>query len=257
MGKIRQIERVIGKKFVKAEIPSGFDVCEKQLFALVHKVHNVQVNDQQIEQYIPRIMDEFADLTKEEVIKRFASLEFNRFLDYYQNAPDLNAVFEDRPFRDRDGIQGDRTPRTGNSDYTRLFINLGSVDEFNRGDLLGYICNNTKISGRTVGKIDVKGVYSFFEVGKDDVNTVMEGFKGIQFKGREVRIEISGDGVSETRSGGNRRYDGGNRGGGERREGGFRERREGGYKGGNSAGGGFRDFSGKRREDRTERRKRY
>ncbi|GAA4341333.1 DEAD/DEAH box helicase [Mucilaginibacter gynuensis] len=257
MGKIRQIERVIGKKFVKAEIPSGFDVCEKQLFALVHKVHNVQVNEQQIEQYIPRIMDEFKDLTKEDVIKRFASLEFNRFLDYYKNAPDLNATYEEG--RTRDGL-GERAPRErGSSEYTRLFINLGSVDDFNRGDLLGYICNTTKISGRTVGKIDVKGVYSFFEVGNGDVNQVMEAFKTIEFNGREVRIEISGEGVSssERRSGGGgyKKREGGGGGGyrgGERREGGG-ERRE---RSGNT-GGGFRDFSGKRREDRPERRKRY
>lgn len=265
LGKIRQIERVIGKKFIKAEIPSGFDVCEKQLFALVHKVHNVEVNDEQIEQYIPRIMDEFAELSKEDVIKRFASLEFNRFLDYYQNAPDLNAPADD--FRSREGQSGDRFNRDGmRSEYTRLFINLGSVDEFNRGDLLGYICNNSKISGRNVGKIDVKGVYSFFEVVNADVDSVMSNFKDVDFKGRPVRIEISGEGVSTNRGGGG----GGRREGGyQKREGGYRgDRREGGERrersyagGGNNAGGGnsggFRDFSGKRREDRPERRKRF
>jgi ATP-dependent RNA helicase DeaD len=259
LGKIRQIERVIGKKFVKGEIPTGFDVCEKQLFALVHKVHKVEVNESQIEQYIPRIMDEFAELSKEEVIKRFASLEFNRFLDYYKNAPDLNAPADD--FR-REGERGERGARDGGkSEYTRLFINLGSVDEFNRGDLLGYICNNGKISGRTVGKIDVKGVYSFFEVSNGDVEQVMNNFKGVEFKGREVRIEVSGEGTSSSRSGGDRREGGYQRreGGsgynrersGEKREGGFNRDRN------KSAGGGFRDFSGKPREERPERRRRF
>src|ERR1700749_3919346 len=231
LGKIRQIERVIGKKFIKAEIPTGFDVVEKQLFALVHKVHNVEVNEQQIEQYTPRIMEEFKELSKEDIIKRFASLEFNRFLDYYKNAPDLNAAVEERrPFEERG--TGDRFNRTGmRSDFTRLFINLGSVDGFGRGDLLGYICNTAKISGRTVGKIDVKGVYSFFEVPHDEVEKVMEAYKGVEFKGREVRIEVSGEGSSERREGGSgqRREGGGN---GERREGGFRRdggNREGGY----------------------------
>jgi ATP-dependent RNA helicase DeaD len=269
LGKIRQIERVIGKKFVKAEIPTGFDVCEKQLFALIHKVHKVEVNEAQIEQYIPRIMDEFAELSKEDVIKRFASLEFNRFLDYYQNAPDLNAPADDRS---RDGERGERGMRDagGKSEYTRLFINLGSVDEFNRGDLLGYICNNSKISGRTVGKIDVKGVYSFFEVNNGDVDQVVNSFKSVEFKGREVRIEISGEGTSSSRSGGGERREGGyqrreggggynrdrNSGGGGRREGGFnRDRSSGG--GGNTGGGGFRDFSGKPREERPERRRRF
>ena len=267
LGKIRQIERGLGKKFVKAEIPTGFDVCEKQLFSIVHKIHDVEVNDQQIEQYLPRMMEEFKDLTKEDFIKRFASIEFNRFLDYYKNAPDLNAPVEEGRFdRDR-GERGERAPRGefgGKSEYTRLFINLGSVDEFNRGDLLGYICTNGKISGRTVGKIDVKGVYSFFEVPNADSEAVINNFKGVEFKGREVRIEVSGEGTSTTRSGGGERREGGYRGG-ERREGGGGynrsgggERREGGHRGGsNPNSGGFRDFSGKRREDRPERKRRF
>jgi ATP-dependent RNA helicase DeaD len=278
LGKIRQIERGLGKKFVKVEIPTGFDVCEKQLFSIVHKIHDVEVNEAQIEQYLPRIMEEFKELSKEDFIKRFASIEFNRFLDYYKNAPDLNAPLEDGRRDDRGdrGERGERSSRGGESggksEYTRLFINLGSVDEFNRGDLLGYICTNGKISGRTVGKIDVKGVYSFFEVPHAEVEKVMSSFKGVDFKGREVRIEISGEGTSHSRSGDG----GGYRGGGERREGGggYRggERREGGggYRGGErreggaSRGGerspstaGFRDFSGKRREDRPERKRRF
>jgi ATP-dependent RNA helicase DeaD len=116
-------------------------------------------------------MDEFAELSKEEVIKRFASLEFNRFLDYYSNAPDLNASADDRGDRGERGERGERGDRGergarnfDNSNYTRLFINVGSVDEFTRGDLLGFICNNGKISGKSVGKIDLKGVFSFIEV---------------------------------------------------------------------------------------------
>ena len=258
LGKIRQIEKVIGKRFVKVEIPTGFDVVEKQLFALVHKVHNVEVNETQIEQYIPRIMEEFKELSKEDIIKRFASLEFNRFLEYYKNAPDLNANF-DETRRVAEGSTGERFQRNANPDFTRLFINLGSVDGFSRGDLLGYICNTSKISGRIVGKIDVKGVYSFFEVPNDQSEAVFAGFKGAEFQGREVRIEVSGDtAVSESRSGGSgykkREYNGG----GERREGNFR--REGGSRersGTSSSGGGFRDFSGKSREDRGERRRRF
>jgi ATP-dependent RNA helicase DeaD len=271
LGKIRQIERGLGKKFVKVEIPTGFDVCEKQLFSIVHKIHDVEVNEQQIEQYLPRIMEEFKDLTKEDFIKRFASIEFNRFLDYYKNAPDLNAPIEEGRFdRDRGerGERGERSSRGGEgggkSEYTRLFINLGSVDEFNRGDLLGYICTNGKISGRTVGKIDVKGVYSFFEVPNADSEAVINNFKGVEFKGREVRIEVSGEGTSHSRSGGGERREGGYRGGerregggGERRSGGG-ERREGGYRGNaNPNNAGFRDFSGKRREDRPERKRRF
>jgi len=253
LGKIRHIERSIGKQFTKAEIPSGFDVCEKQLFALIHKVHNVEVNEAQIEQYIPRILDEFKDLDKEEIIKRFASLEFNSFLEYYSKAPDLNISSDDRGFERDRGERGDRPDRGARSSagYTRLFMNLGSVDDFTRGDMLGFICNNTKISGKSVGKIDLKGVFTFFEVEDSEVSKVIEGFKTVDFQGRSVRIEMAGDREGGSERGGS---EGGFRGNSPRREG------SGGYRGGNSggggrreggnSGGGFRDFSGKRREDR-------
>ncbi|RZM21815.1 MAG: DEAD/DEAH box helicase [Pedobacter sp.] len=259
IGKIRQIERIIGKPFTKAELPTGFDVCEKQLFSLVHKVHNVEVNESQIEQYIPRIMDEFAELTKEDVIKRFASLEFNRFLEYYKNAPDLNASADDRGER---GVRGDRPDRgSRNSEgYTRLFINLGSVDDFTRGDLLSFVCNNGKISGKSIGKIDLKGVYSFFEVEDATVDSLFNNFKGIEFNNRGVRIEKSGDAPVSTRgggSGGGERRGGGGYGGGERKSYGGGERKSyggGARREGGNSGGGFRDFSGKSRDDRGGRR---
>jgi len=269
-GKIRQLEKIIGKKFTKAELPTGFDVCEKQLFSLIHKVHNVEVNDEQIDQYIPRIMDEFADMSKEEVIKKFASLEFNRFLEYYQNAPDLNAP-EER--RDR-AEKGDRGTRSfGSNGYTRLFVNVGSVDDFTRGDLLGFVCNNGKISGKSVGKIDLKGVYSFIEVESDSVEALFSNFKNVKFNGREVRLEVSGEApVSRSHEGGERKRSFG--GGSARREGGYGGNYGGGYGGGDRRGGGgyggdrrggssrrdggssrdnggFRDYSGRSREERS------
>jgi len=241
LGKIRQIERVIGKQFVKAEIPSGFDVCEKQLFALVHKVKSVEVNEEEIGQYLPRIMDEFADFSKEDVIKHFASLEFNRFLDYYENAHDLNAAASE--MRGERGSRGDRFGRTGyKSDFTRLFINLGSVDDFTRGDMLGYICNQAQISGKAIGKIDLKGVYTFFEVENGVVDKITSAFNRADYNGRTVRIEMAGD----RDSGGSRGSRGGRSGG---RSGSSRSRdRE-------RDNSGFRDFSGKRRERKGERKR--
>jgi len=234
LGKIRQIERVIGKEFVRAEIPSGFDVCEKQLFALVHKVKAVEINEDQIGQYLPRIMDEFENFSKEDVIKHFASIEFNRFLDYYENAPDLNVSASDTRGSERGG-KGDRFGRTGyKSDFTRLFINLGSVDDFTRGDMLGYICNNAQISGKAIGKIDLKGVYTFFEVENEVADKVIQNFRGVDFEGRNVRIELAGDRDSggSGRGGRNRGRSGRSSDEGKRRN---RDRKE---------SGGFRDFSG-------------
>lgn len=233
IGKIRQIERVIQKKFVKAEVPDGFAVCEKQLFGLVHKIHNVSVNEEQIEPYMDRINEEFAAMTKEELIKRFASLEFNQFLEYYQDAPDLNAKDERRTFG-----EDSKGPRRSDGKFTRLFINLGSVDDFNRGDMLRYLCDNTGIRGNKIGRIDLKGVYSFFEVESDEVSKVTEAFKKVEYNGRSVRIEMSQDSDRRPRTGGGGGY-------GARREDGPRKRSWNGEKRESFGGGGRPPFKKK------------
>lgn len=259
LGKIRQVEKVVGKSFVKMDVPKGVDVVDKQLFALIDKVIEVPVNEAQIEAHMPKIMERFGDLSTEDILKRFVSLEFNKFLEYYKNSPDLNVdasegrTGRERPDRDRGGKAGreDRYDRSSSkSDYTRLFINLGALDQFSRGEMLGYICDNTRISGKSIGKIDVKGVYSFFEVQNEVVDKIFSGFQQIEFEGRQVRVENAGEGRGESK-GGDRRgkrpsrpqgaSDQGGFGGG-----GFRQQRE--RNNGGNSGGGFRDFSGKRKE---------
>ena len=249
--KIRQLEKVIGKTFERKQVPQGEEVVAKQLMTIIDKVQNVEVNEDQINSFLPAIMEGFESLSKEEIVKRFASLEFNRFLDYYKNAPDLNIEARDINSRGERGERGDRRDRQSSHGYTRLFMNLGSVDEFSRGDMLGFICNTANISGKSIGKIDLKGVFTFFEVQDAEVNKVFDGFKGIDFNGRQVRIEVSGEGRSE-RGGSSRGGDRGGRGrnggfGGERRDrAGRGDRRE---RGGDR--GGFRDFSGKKRESKS------
>lgn len=241
MSKIRHIEKIIGKQFVRKAIPQGTEVCEKQLFSIVNNVHNVEVQEEQINAFLPQILESLQDLSKEEVIKRFASLEFNRFLEYYRNAPDLNVeARETRGERGRDGFGSSSRDRSNG--YTRLFINLGSVDDFTRGDMLGFICNQGKISGKSVGKIDLKGVFTFFEVTDDVVDNVFQAFKEVDFNGRSVRIEVSGDGKSSDR--------GGRRRSGDRRDRGS-SRSGGGGGGHRDRSGGFRDYSGKRRESKS------
>src|SRR5690606_29242488 len=135
VGKIRRIEKVIGKPFTKMEVPKAGAVVEKQLFALIGKVNDVDVSNSQIDPFLPKIMESLGELSKEDIIKRFASLEFNRFLEYYQNAPDLNVDASEARGGSERGGKAERFGRDSyKSDYTRLFINLGSVDDFSRGD---------------------------------------------------------------------------------------------------------------------------
>jgi ATP-dependent RNA helicase DeaD len=191
-GKIKQIEKAIGVKFEKKLVPTGIEVCEKRVLHIVHRLREVQMIEEEISGFLPAVYDELKDLSKEEIIKRFTSLEFNHFLDYYRDAPDLNKT-------DR----GDRGEKDSAGRYVtgeRLFINLGKMDGLDAGKLLGLICDRSKISKQKVGRIDLKGAYSFFEVEKDFVDTVRDHLHGFEYKGRMVRIEIT-DSKNEGRSG--------------------------------------------------------
>jgi ATP-dependent RNA helicase DeaD len=244
IGKINEIERMIGKKFVKSTVPTGFDVCEKQLFTIIDKAKAVEVNEEQMEPYMEKINAAFEGLEKEEIIKRFASLEFNRFLDYYKNSQDLN--MSDTARRERgEGERGAPQAQTG---FTRFFINVGDMDDLRRGDLLKFVCDNSNVKGTAVGKIDMKGMYSFFEVESEFKGQILSGLKGLTMNGRSVRVDeagAEGTGGGERRSGGfgGERRERSDRGsfGGERRSGGYGDRR---------SGGGDRNssFGGERRE---------
>lgn len=252
IGKIRRIEKIIGKQFEKKQIPQATEVIEKQLLAMMNKIHNVEINEEKITPYLPSIMESMQDLSKEDIIKRFASLEFNRFLDYYQNAPDLNADARERDGdRGERGERGERRERSVSKGFTRLFINLGSVDEFSRGDMLGLICDAANISGKSVGKIDMKGVFTFFEVQDADVKKVFDGFQGTEYNGRAVRVEVSGE---ESRGGGRR---GGDSGGRRRSGGGDRDRKGGSFRGDRRSSGGFGGGERSGRRQSSSSRSRY
>lgn len=181
VGKIRQLEKSLKGKFTHIMIPTGPEVCQKQLLALMRKVHDVKVNESEIEAFLPAVYDELKDLTKQELIKRFASIEFNRFLDYYRNAPDLNADT-------RESKDGERY-LTGD----RYFINLGKMDNLEKSSLLEMLDDCCGVSKKFIGKIDIKGAYSFFEVDKEKSHAIIPGLKDVEFANRQVRVELTTD----------------------------------------------------------------
>jgi len=234
LGRIRDIERIIKKTFTKGVIPTGVEVCESQLLHLVNKLHNVTVNEKEIESFLPKIYAELEDLSKEEVIKRFVSEEFNRFLAYYQNQPDLE----------------DLAGRGDNNRTSRFFINLGELDGLNRQSLKDLLMDFSGLEGRMLFNIEVKSSFAFFETETQFAEKFLNlNNDELFFNDRKVSLELS---QKKSREGGNfeRRssggggykgnseggYRGGNGGGGYkgRSEGGSRE---GGYRGGNSGGG--------------------
>ncbi len=239
MDKIRTLERITKKKFSNATIPNGYEICEKQLFHLVQGVHNAEVNEKEIESYLPKIYDELKDLSKEEIIKRFVSTEFNRFLNYYKNAPDLNSG----GYAGRDGGHEKKG-------VVKLFASLGELDEFDKTSLKEYISQTAGISIEEIPWVDVKKSFSFVEVKTEVLDKVMSAFKETSYKGRPVRMESRGnreEGIPRERN--RKRSDRG--GGGGDRGGRYRggERRFGVGGGGRDRDrkDGNRDFSGKKR----------
>ncbi len=198
LDKIRQIERKINRKFHLSKIPTAVDVCEQQLMKLMKKIHSVEVNEKGIAKYLPSIYEELRDLEKEDLIKRMVSIEFNRFLDYYRNAPDLNV---DIAHKGRSAGSNNGSGESYRSSAPRMFINLGSVDGFDRGNMLEYVMDMTGATKTQVGRIDIKGVYSFIEMEEAVLPKAMESFNGEVFNGRKVRVEISGSGERKTFSG--------------------------------------------------------
>jgi ATP-dependent RNA helicase DeaD len=183
--KIKQLEKKLRTKFERKKIPTGIEVCEQQLLALIHRIHEVNVNENEIAPFMPSVMQEFNDMSKEEVIKRFASIEFNRFLDYYRGARDLN-VHEAR----RSGSLEDSGEHHRGE---RMFINLGKMDQLSEEKMLALIRQATQLKSKDIMNLKIKGAYSFFHVEEPFVNTVVHAFKGASYQGRRIRVEVQNE----------------------------------------------------------------
>jgi ATP-dependent RNA helicase DeaD len=184
--KIPLIEKMIRKKFEYKPVPGGKEICQKQLFNLVDKMEKVEVNEAQIEEFLAVIYKKLEWLSREELIKRFVSAEFNRFLDYYKNAPDLNVKEQPRERRDRD----DRRSST-NKKFTLFRINLGSVDGITARDLIGLINEFTRNRSIAIGKANIMKKYSLFEADSQYTDAVLSAFRKGNYEGRRIFVELA------------------------------------------------------------------
>lgn len=187
--KIRQIEKQIRTTFTKGFIPQPQEICEIQLMKLVDKVITTEVNEEEVSKFMPLIMEEFAGLSKEEVVKHFISVEFNRFLEYYKSAGDLNAVEGASGGRDRE----DRAPKGPRNDEskTRFFVNLGKRDGLNPGGLLRVVCDSTGLRSDHVGRIDIMASFSFFEADNEHAEKIIAQLNGAEYEGHKVKVEVT------------------------------------------------------------------
>ncbi|HTA27983.1 MAG TPA: DEAD/DEAH box helicase [Bacteroidia bacterium] len=232
--KIKTLEKLTNKKFTRAEIPTGFQICEKQLFHLVQGLDNAKVNEEEIKEYLPNIMQQLEHLSKEEIIKRFVSIEFNRFLDYYRNAPDLNSGGSST----MDEYSGRETP----PGVVKLFLSVGKMDGFGNDSLKKYLSETTNVPAEDLTWVDIKNSFSFIEVKNEMKDQLMNGLDGATYRGRPVKIESRGnreEGVPRERS---RSYGGGRSGGGRSSD--TRFEKGWGSEGGSSRGGDRRSSGG-------------
>ena len=254
VGRLRPIERKINKKFDKKEVPSGEEICKSQLFSLINNVKETEVNHDQIDTYLESIYSSLEGLSREDLIQKFVSVEFNKFLKYYANSRDLNEAER--------GRADERGKSRDDENMTRFFINLGRKDDLNPGKLIGLINEQEITDNVEIGQIEILDTFSFFELDKNFTDETISSFEGAEFNGRSVNVEItqkkkrSGGGGrgrrdrrggSEERRGRGRRYEGGNRS--ERREGGRSDRSDSRRR----DGGSDRRSSDRRGSDRPDR----
>jgi ATP-dependent RNA helicase DeaD len=200
IGKIRQIERMVQVPFHKLEIPTGKDVCRKQFFHFMEKLLQADISHGDYETYVPMLEEKFADVSKEEVLKRVAAMEFDRFLKYYENAEDLNVRERHREYRDRDSRDGggERAPErrreirgresTGGGDYSKLFVNLGTKDGFYKSSFLQFILDMSDLKKEVLGRIDMKEMNSWIEVDRSVASKMIRAIDGKNYKGRRIRM---------------------------------------------------------------------
>ena len=193
--KIRNIEKEIGKEFVKAEIPSAEEICKKQLYKVMDQIVKTDVDDEEIAPFMQDINRYFEYIDKDELIKKIVSMEFGKFLAYYADAPEIEAVVPDKkekkPQNDKQKLQN-----KAQKGYRRLFINLGKRDGFYPGELMQTL--NRFVGGRQeVGHIDLLDTISYFEVPEKDAKKVMIQLTGIRYKGRQVRCNDADEGSNK------------------------------------------------------------
>jgi ATP-dependent RNA helicase DeaD len=199
VGRIRQIERMVQVPFHKLEIPSGKDVCRKQFYFFMDKLLQTDISHGDYETYMPMLAEKFADVSKEEVLKRVAAMEFDRFLRYYENAEDLNARERSREDRGRQvegrgERQGDKRREVkrefgkGNGNYERLFVNLGTKDGFYKASFLQFILDMSDLNKEVLGRIDMKEMNSWIEIEKGAAGKMIQAIDGKKFKGRRIRM---------------------------------------------------------------------
>lgn len=195
-GKLREIERIIGKTFERKEVPTPDHIIEKQLFWLADRLERVEVNDEEIARFLPGVIKKLGWLSNEDLVKRVLSLEFNRLLEYYKDAPQIDFIDEkprkEKKHRDDEpATKEEKDRRTASKGMERIYISVGKRDGFYAGNLIEML--NRLVPGKRVdvGRIDLMPGYSLFDVKKSDAKRVVANLEGADFMGKRIQSEVA------------------------------------------------------------------
>lgn len=209
-GKVRIIEKVIGKKFEVGTLPEPQEICTKQLYKVMDELERIEVNDTEIAPFLPEIFRKLEWLTKEDLIKRIVSREFGHFLRYYADAPVIEQPTDRKGDDNAEGRKSRRERRKGDDGnhqaeegYTRLFINLGKRDNFYAREIINLVNRHVKGGKVEIGRIDLTNNCSFFEVPNEDADLVLSKMKRVKVGERKVVVDKA-DQVEGQEGGGKR-----------------------------------------------------
>ncbi len=197
-GKLREIEKKIGKEFEYKKVPTPEHIIEKQLYNLADRLERVQVNEEEINKYIPGVKKKLEWLSEEDLLKRVLSLEFNRLLQYYQDMPDIDLNAPEKgegrdKKKDRGEAKHDKDRRVAEKGYERVMVNVGKAQGFFPGNLMELVNRNITGSKPDIGRIDLLPQYTLFDVRKGDARRVIDALKNVDFFGTVIRPEIATD----------------------------------------------------------------
>ncbi|MDE6636724.1 MAG: DEAD/DEAH box helicase [Muribaculaceae bacterium] len=207
-GKLREIEKRIGKTFEYKKVPTPDHIIEKQIYNLADRIERVEVDDSQIEKFLPGVRKKLEWLSEEDLLKRVLSLEFNRLLNYYRDMPDIDLNADAKKDRGERGDRGDRKGkaksgerrergdkdrRTAEDGYDRLMVNIGKAQGFFPGNLMELVNRSVVGSKPEIGRIDLMPEYTLFDVRKKDARKVVDALRNADFFGRKIRAEFATD----------------------------------------------------------------
>jgi ATP-dependent RNA helicase DeaD len=198
--KIKRTEKVIGQQFTQAKVPTGKEICEKQLFHIIENIEAIAVQNEEINEYLPIIMKRLEGLSREDLVSRLLSVEFNQFLNYYKNAPDLN-VDEFGGAENREGRRAARKKESGrdnsrshhepDSDYTRLFFNTGRKERVEPPHIIQLIHKGAGQHRVDVGHIDIYDGFTYVDVDARYADDILDNLNGLNFRGRTLRVDVA------------------------------------------------------------------